>query len=42
MNSGGSSTGKDLTDQYEVAFSTWDTSEDSALWDSIVGDGIDQ
>jgi Arc/MetJ-type ribon-helix-helix transcriptional regulator len=30
-----------LQDAYERAFTEWDGSEDQALWDTTVGDGIE-
>ncbi|MEJ7892535.1 MAG: ribbon-helix-helix domain-containing protein [Solirubrobacteraceae bacterium] len=29
-----------LGDQYEAAWKEWEESEDAALWDSTVGDGL--
>ncbi|GAA3474001.1 type II toxin-antitoxin system antitoxin MazE9 [Nonomuraea roseola] len=29
-----------LEESYAIAFSEWDQSEDSELWDSTVGDGV--
>ena len=31
----------DLQDAYAEAWSSWDASEDAAVWDSVVADGID-
>ncbi len=31
----------ELEDAYEQAWSEWEGSEDAALWDSTVGDGIE-
>ena len=30
----------ELANQYEIAFRSWDGSEDAQLWDVAVGDGI--
>ncbi|MGQ0464662.1 MAG: ribbon-helix-helix domain-containing protein [Sporichthyaceae bacterium] len=30
-----------LQDDYEAAFAEWDASEDARLWDTTVGDGLD-
>jgi len=31
----------ELAQAYEAAYEEWDASEDAALWDSTVGDGIE-